>query len=144
MRFSSSLSQRTSCGQPSKKKAATAPARVSEPKKSEMHLQAAIPPWASTCLAMAYKIRLQTIQKKPSDDCQKRERLECSSVRYQTPVMWRKPGDILLSKKPWRARRAINCDQFWTALIHMRHIPGQYYYVGQVQSCIAFITHPSI
>lgn len=100
MRFSSSFNHRTSCGQPSRKKAATAPARVREPRNKEMHRQAAIPPWASTCRAMAYKIRLQTMEKKPSDDCQKRERLACSSVRYQRPVMRRKPGDILLSKNP--------------------------------------------
>lgn len=58
--------------------------------------------------------------KKPCDDCQKSDRLACSEVRYQAPVMRRNPGEMLHSKKPWRARRAMSWDQLLHALMQRR------------------------
>lgn len=48
-------------------------------------------------------------------DWQKRARDECSSLRYHVPIMRMNPGEMVHSKKPWRARMAISWAQFWAA-----------------------------
>ena len=65
-------------------------------------------------------------------DWKKRERDECSSVRYQVPITRMKPGEIVHSKKPWRVRRTIRCVQLWAAEMEITQIPGGWRVSGVV------------
>jgi hypothetical protein len=58
-------------------------------------------------------------------DCQKRARAECSSLRYQVPIMRMNPGDIVHSKRPWSARSAMSCAQFCAAAMQITQMPAR-------------------
>lgn len=120
--FSSGVSHLTVSGVPRTKKQTTVPTMVRLPRNSDIVLQAAIDdPFPTTYLAMPYKIRLQTIEKNPCEDCQNSERLACSARRYQAPVINRKPGVTLLSKTPCKPRRTISWVKLLQALMQSKH-----------------------
>lgn len=108
---------------PKKQERGTSTRKSQSSKKSEIHRQAAIPPCDDAYLAISYRIKLQIMEKNPSDDCQKSVLSACSLVRYHIPVMSKKPAEMLLSSTPCNARRAMSEDQFCTALMQMRQIP---------------------
>lgn len=56
-------------------------------------------------------------------DCQKSVREECSSRLYQVPIMRTKPGEIVHSKKPCKARIAMSWAQFCAAETEMTQMP---------------------
>lgn len=57
-------------------------------------------------------------------DWKKREREECSSRVYQLPMTRTKPGLMVHSKNPWRARRIMRWVQFWAAPMQVTQTPG--------------------
>lgn len=126
MRFSSLFSQRTSAGLPRRAKQIRAKTTVQEPKNIEIDLQGASPPCFSAWEPMPY-ITSEAMMPKPAlADCQKSEREECSSVRYQEPTTSTKPGEIVHSKKPCRPRMAMRWDQFWAAPTQKTQTPASF------------------
>lgn len=57
-------------------------------------------------------------------DWKKREREECSSRVYQLPMTRTKPGLMVHSKNPWRARRIMRWVQFCAAPMQVTQTPG--------------------
>ncbi|EKG14880.1 hypothetical protein MPH_07920 [Macrophomina phaseolina MS6] len=112
MRFSSLLIHLTSFGLPSNPKQMSASRMVEAPKKSEIHRQGASPPYFSAWEPIPYMTKLAMMPKPALADCQNRAREECSSRLYHDPTTRTKPGEMVHSKKPWRARIAMSWDQF--------------------------------
>lgn len=122
--LSSFLNHLTSLGDPNIKKQITDNNNVQAPKNNEIHLQGASPPYFCAWDPMPYMERLPMMPKPALADWKKREREECSSRVYQLPMTRTKPGLMVHSKNPWRARRIMRWVQFWAAPMQVTQTPG--------------------
>lgn len=122
--LSSFLNHLTSLGDPNIKKQITDNNNVQAPKNNEIHLQGASPPYFCAWDPMPYMERLPMMPKPALADWKKREREECSSRVYQLPMTRTKPGLMVHSKNPWRARRIMRWVQFCAAPMQVTQTPG--------------------
>lgn len=89
---------------------------------------------------MPYMERLPMMPKPALADWKKREREECSSRVYQLPMTRTKPGLMVHSKNPWRARRIMRWVQFCAAPMQVTQTPGceEEEWVGQLGFSLFF------